>query len=61
MLTGDGELRRSKPADGNIYHLPTVFQLKAIYYHTGIMTERSTEPSNLDPEADEYALRDLLV
>jgi len=61
VLTGDGELRRSELADGSVYHSPTVFQLKAIYYHAGIVTDRGAEPSNLDPETDEWALCDPLA
>ncbi|WP_336358253.1 hypothetical protein [Haloarcula sp. CGMCC 1.6347] len=61
VLTGDGELRRSELTDGSVYHSPTVFQLKAIYYHAGIVTDRGAEPSNLDPERDEWALCDPLV
>jgi hypothetical protein len=40
-----------------VYHSPTVFQLKAILYHAGILTERGAEPSNLDPESDVWKLR----
>ena len=61
VLTGDGELRRAELTDGSVYHSPTVFQLKAIYYHAGIVTDRGAEPSNLDPETDAWALCDPLV
>jgi hypothetical protein len=61
VLTGDGELRRSELSDGGVYHSPTVFQLKAMYYHAGVVTDRGAEPSNLDPETDEWALCDPLV
>ncbi len=40
VLTDDGALRRSALEDGSVYHSPTVFQLKAMLYHTGILTER---------------------
>ena len=43
------------------YHSPTVFQLKAMLYHAGILTERGSEPSNLEPESDEWALREPLA
>jgi hypothetical protein len=33
-----------------------VFQLKTILYHAGVLTESGTEPSNLDPTSDEWAL-----
>ncbi|WP_336337211.1 hypothetical protein [Haloarcula brevis] len=61
VLTGDGDLRRPELADGGVYHSPTVFQLKAMYYHAGVVTERGAEPSNLDPETDEWALCDPLA
>jgi len=55
-LTEDGALRPGVLQHGRSYHSPTVFQLKAMLYHAGILTERGSEPSNLDPEADEWAL-----
>ena len=60
VLTGDGELRRAELADGPVYHSPTVFQLKAMLYHAGILTERGAEPSNLDPCEDVWQLREPL-
>jgi hypothetical protein len=57
VLSGDGDLRRDALTKGTIYHAPTVFQLKAILYHAGILTERGAEPSNLDPTTDVWALR----
>ena len=59
-LTGDGALQSSVLADGTVYHSPTVFQLKAMLYHAGILTDRGVEPSNLDPTADEWRLREPL-
>ena len=58
VLTTDGELRRSALEDGTVYHSPTVFQLKAMLFHVGLLTERGREPSRLDPTADVWALRD---
>nr|WP_245180875.1 hypothetical protein [Halomicroarcula amylolytica] len=60
LLDVDGELRRDVLTDGAVYHSPTVFQLKAMLYHAGILTSRGAEPSNLDPETDVWALRDPL-
>ena len=60
VLTGDGELRRSELEAGSVYHSPTVFQLKAMLYHAGILTERGAEPSNLDPGEDVWQLREPL-
>jgi hypothetical protein len=56
VLCEDGSLRTDQLADGNVYHSPTVFQLKAMLYHAGILTERGAEPSNLDPRTDEWRL-----
>ena len=60
VLGPEGELRIDALADGNVYHSPTVFQFKAILYHAGILTQRGAEPSNLDPTADTWALRNSL-
>ncbi|WP_256297224.1 hypothetical protein [Haloarchaeobius salinus] len=57
-LTADGELRDEPLHDGAMYHSPTVFQLKALLYHAGILTERGREPSRLTPDEDVWALRD---
>jgi hypothetical protein len=60
VLTSDGDLRASALADGDVYHSPTVFQLKAMLFHAGVLTERGTEPSNLEPTTDVWALREPL-
>ncbi|ELZ12014.1 hypothetical protein C479_06197 [Halovivax asiaticus JCM 14624] len=60
VLDEDGELQTSELADGNVYHSPTVFQLKAMLYHAGIVTERGKEPNKLDPTDDVWALRELV-
>ena len=58
VLTDDGDLRRAALTDGSVYHSPTVFQLKAMLYHTGILTDRGAEPSRLEPREDVWALRE---
>jgi hypothetical protein len=58
VLSPDGELNRSALRDGTVYHSPTVFQLKAILYHVGLLTERGSEPTRLDPSTDVWALCD---
>ncbi|SIR65366.1 hypothetical protein [Natronorubrum thiooxidans] len=58
VLTEDGELRRSALEDGSVYHSPTVFQLKAMLYHAGILTARGAEPHRLEPTEDVWALRE---
>ncbi|WP_430504697.1 hypothetical protein [Haloparvum sp. PAK95] len=60
VLTTEGELRREALTDGAVYHAPTVFQLKAILYHAGFLTERGAEPHRIDPTADVWALREAL-
>ncbi|ARS91224.1 hypothetical protein [Natrarchaeobaculum aegyptiacum] len=60
VLRSDGGLRRSELEDGTIYHAPTVFQLKAMCYHTGILTDRGAEPHRLEPTEDVWALREPL-
>jgi hypothetical protein len=58
VFTTDGELRADELRDGGVFHSPTVFQLKAMLYHAGILTDRGAEPSNLDPLTDTWALRE---
>jgi hypothetical protein len=58
VLDADGELQRPPLEAGETYHSPTVFQLKAMLFHAGILTERGSEPSNLTPTDDVWALRD---
>lgn len=58
VLNADGELQRESLTNGDVYHSPTVFQLKAMLYHAGILTSRGAEPSNLKPATDVWALRD---
>lgn len=57
VFDDEGALRPDALADGDVYHSPTVFQLKTMLYHAGLLTESGTEPSTLDPTADEWALR----
>jgi hypothetical protein len=60
-LDADGSLQASVLADGNVYHSPTVFQLKAMLYHVGLLTQRGSEPSKLDPTTDVWRLRHPVV
>ena len=57
VLAPDGTLRRSALEDGGVYHSPTVFQLKAMLYHVGLLEHRGREPNRLDPTTDNWALR----
>lgn len=60
VLEDDGGLRPAALTDGSVYHAPTVFQLKAILFHAGVLTERGAEPHRLEPESDVWALREPL-
>lgn len=60
VLTEEGAIRSDALTDGNVYHSPTVFQLKAMLYHAGILTERGAEPHRLDPTTDVWQLREPL-
>jgi len=40
LLDEDGALDATGLTDGSVFHSPTVFQLKALLYHCGILTER---------------------
>ena len=57
VLTDDGDLRSDTLTDGEYYHSPTVFQLKAMLFHAGILTERGKEPDKIDPAEDIWQLR----
>lgn len=57
VLDEDGKLQREELTDGNVYHSPTVFQLKAMLYHAGVLAERGVEPHRLEPKTDSWALR----
>jgi hypothetical protein len=57
VLTPDGDLRTDALRDGEVYHSPTVFQLKAMCYHAGLLTDRGAEPHRLEPDTDVWALR----
>jgi len=57
VLDAAGELQPAALRDGNVYHAPTVFQLKAILYHVGMLEARGSEPHRLDPPSDSWRLR----
>lgn len=56
VFRDDDSLDGDALTDGDVYHSCTVFQLKAILYHAGILTERGAEPHRLDPTRDVWAL-----
>ncbi|QAU13762.1 hypothetical protein EKH57_14100 [Halorubrum sp. BOL3-1] len=61
VLGADGDLRRDALADGEVYHAPTVFQLKALLFHAGVLAERGAEPHRLNPTSDGWRLREPLA
>ena len=61
VLDASGDLQVAELRNGNVFHSPTVFQLKAMLYHAGILTERGAEPHRLDPEVDVWKLREPLA
>ncbi|RJT03301.1 hypothetical protein [Halococcus sp. IIIV-5B] len=60
VLDEEGDLHVTELEDGNVFHSPTVFQLKAMLYHGGVLTERGAEPHRLDPMTDVWQLREPL-
>ncbi len=42
--------------DGRLYQPSTTFQLKALMYHAGIVTETGAEPSRVEPTEDVWKL-----
>ena len=55
-LTEDGQLLIDNHGDGNLYHSPTVFQLKTMLFHAGILSRRGSEPKELQPAEDVWKL-----
>ncbi|WP_254768494.1 hypothetical protein [Salinilacihabitans rarus] len=60
VLDAEGNIQADELVDGNVFHSPTVFQLKAMLYHGGILTERGAEPHRLTPQTDVWQLREPL-
>ncbi len=60
VLDETGTLQVDELADGNVFHAPTVFQLKAMLFHAGILADRGAEPHRLDPTTDSWRLREPL-
>jgi hypothetical protein len=61
VLNKEGHIQTAQLQDGNVFHSPTVFQLKAMLYHSGVLTERGAEPHRLDPTTDIWELREPLT
>jgi len=57
VLNADGDLQPGALADGSVFHAPTVFQLKTMLFHAGLLADRGTEPHRLDPPTDSWRLR----
>jgi hypothetical protein len=60
VLTEDGGLDSTELEGGDRFHSPIVFQLKAMLYHSGLLSERGAEPNRLDPATDRWTLREPL-
>lgn len=60
VLTNAGRLEPEELHDGTVFHAPTVFQLKAVLFHAGILADRGAEPHRLDPATDSWRLREPL-
>jgi hypothetical protein len=60
VLTEGGDLRVDELDEGNRYHAPTVFQLKTMLFHAGILTENGNEPDNMEPRRNTWQLRESL-
>ena len=60
VLDDDGILNSDELEDGTVFHSPTVFHFKAMLYHSGLLTEKGSEPKSLEPTEDRWALREPL-
>lgn len=56
VFASDDELDPDVLENGEVYQPSTTFQLKAMMYHTGILTETGAEPSRIDPTEDVWRL-----
>jgi hypothetical protein len=56
VLDEDGDIQPRALTDGSVFHSPTVFQLKAMLYHCGVLTDRGAEPHRLNPTSDVWTL-----
>jgi hypothetical protein len=56
IFTDDDELDPDVLENGEVYQPSTTFQLKAMMYHAGILTETGAEPSRIDPNEDVWRL-----
>jgi hypothetical protein len=56
VFISEDELDPDVLENGEVYQPSTTFQLKAMMYHTGILTETGAEPSRIDPTEDVWRL-----
>lgn len=56
VFATEDSLDRAVLTDGSVYQSSTTFQLKAILFHAGILTERGAEPHRIDPADDIWQL-----
>jgi hypothetical protein len=57
VFNENNELVPDTLASGDVYASPTVFQLKAMLWHAGFLTQRGAETHRLDPTSDAWQLR----
>lgn len=58
VFAGEDELDAEVLKNGEVYQPSTTFQLKAMMYHAGLLTETGAEPSRIDPTEDIWRLRE---
>lgn len=56
VFQDDDTLDAKALESGSVYQPSTTFQLKAMMYHTGILTDTGKEPSNIEPTEDVWQL-----
>ena len=56
VFTVNDELDPDVLENGEVYQPSTTFQLKAMMFHVGILTDKGREPSKIDPTEDVWRL-----
>jgi hypothetical protein len=56
VFISEDELNPDVLENGEVYQPSTTFQLKAMMFHAGILTETGAEPSRIDPTEDVWRL-----
>ena len=58
VFTVNDELDPDVLENGEVYQPSTTFQLKAMMFHVGILTDKGREPSKIDPTEDIWRLQE---